>query len=224
MEYYFQSGLPEHLKQNAIAPNVGEVNYAWPFSYVKEVLDWIEKNNQILLSIYVFTKMNEELKFADYSWHYKGDRTKNRQENLINNLLSAKMFISALEQQGNFYYKVLFRNETKLDVLDKEFLDKATIHGGDITYSEDDALEIVDRCKEKGLKISNIDAFLIKDQFIQPTEYMPYNDSSYFDYPPNLYQERYRTKKNADKGHWQEAKQWIRDRANQGWTFEISYR
>ena len=224
MEYAFQSGLPEYIKQRAIALSVGIVNYAWPSLYVKDVLDWIENNNQILLSIYVFTKMNEKLQFANNTWHYKGNRNTNRKENLVNNLLSAKMFIGALEKQGNFYYEILFKNETKLDILDKEFLDKATIHRGDITYSEKDAFEIVDRCKEKGLKITNIDAFLIEDQFIQPTDYMPYNDSSYFDYPPDLYQERYHVSKNADTGHWQEAKQWIRDRANQGWTFEIYYR
>jgi hypothetical protein len=224
MEYPLQSGLPEYLKQRAITLGEGVVNYAWPSLYVKDVLDWIEINNHILLSVYVFTKVNEGLKFANNTWHYKGDRTKNRKENLVNNLLSAKVFISALEKQGNYYYEILFKNETKLQALDKEFLDKATIHRGDITYSEEDALEIVDRCKEENLKITYIEAYLITIRSIHPTDYMPYNDSSYFDYPPDLYQERYHVSKNADTGHWQEAKQWIRDRANQGWTFEIYYR
>jgi len=224
MEYFLQKGLPEYIKAEAM--KLGDSSsYAWPTSSIKEVIDWIEINNSILLSIYVFTLTTGHLKYNNLQWAYKGDRTKNREENIDTNLASARIFINNLNNQSKcYYFDILFQREQNMEELDQEFLDKAIIHGGDITYSEQDALDIIDRCRKKDLKITNIDAYLIEDDFIQPTDYRPYIGSAYDNYNPEKYYQRNGVHKNADIGHWQEAKRWISDRANQGWTFEINYK
>jgi hypothetical protein len=45
----------------------------------------------------------------------------------------------------------------------------------------------------------------------------------YDEFDPSEYFKIYHVKKNRDIGHWEEAKQYVRDRADNGWVFEISY-
>lgn len=106
----------------------------------------------------------------------------------------------------------------------EEFKDKAINHGGIYLFETIDAIAVIERCRELEKRILGIDAFEISGQYIQPMDYSDYSDANYEDLDPDKYYQRFHIKQNIDTGHWEKAKQFIRDRANKGWVFEIVYK
>ncbi|MEF2964205.1 colicin E5-related ribonuclease [Paenibacillus sp. M1] len=85
--------------------------------------------------------------------------------------------------------------------------DKAIIRGGISLFSTNDALELVQLCEDKNYNILGIDAFIITDTTTQPVmEHsvdFTYNSSS--------------------SGNWSEAKEFIQQKADYNFVFEIVY-
>jgi hypothetical protein len=227
MDYILQSGLPEHLKKTAIIREVSSGIYCWQKSEAKEVLNWIGVNNLIVLDIDVFIRFGEEMVYTGYRWCYQGNSTRSRKENLTINLDLAGKYIDDLAKQSDFFYEILFKSESSMDEIKREFFDRAVIHRGEITFKVEDALAIIDKCREKGRRIIGFEVFLIEKtengQTIRPMEYRPYSGKSYDGYNPEKYIATYHVNKNADAGHWEEAKQFIIDRASKGWVFRVAY-
>lgn len=110
-----------------------------------------------------------------------------------------------------------------MDTIIEEFKDKAIMHGEIYTFKSSDAIAIIQRCRKLGHKVYGIDAFEIKEPYIQPMDYSDYTGDAYKNYDPEKYYQKYHAKKNFDLGHWEEAIQFIKDRSNEGWYFEVVY-
>jgi hypothetical protein len=94
--------------------------------------------------------------------------------------------------------------------METEFHDKAIIQGKIFMYSPQSAITVVKRCRELNKFIYGLDAFKLWERSrIQPLmEYsIDYTSINYPKYDPKEYKRRCHVTKNADAGHWLEAKQ-----------------
>lgn len=100
--------------------------------------------------------------------------------------------------------------------IEKEFYKKAIIRGGLSFFRPCDALNVIERCHQLNKKILGIDAFIVKGKKYQPVmeQSIDYSDENYLKYQKSL---------NIDGGHWAEAKEFIQDRINTEYVFEIVY-
>jgi len=110
-----------------------------------------------------------------------------------------------------------------MDEIEKKFHDKAIIRGDEYLFPAQDALRVIESCFEKSKKIYGIDAFLITEHTMQIVDYIDYTTIGYKDFDELKYFSKYHVKKNSDAGHWLEAEQFIKDRVNNRWVFEIVY-
>jgi hypothetical protein len=95
-----------------------------------------------------------------------------------------------------------------MDVLKAEFLNVAVTHLDMIMYHPEDALRVINRCRELNRKILGIDAFIVDGEKIQPSLEHSIDFSI----------------KKSDKGFWSEAEEFIRQYMNEGFVFEIVYK
>lgn len=95
-----------------------------------------------------------------------------------------------------------------MDTLEIEFSNVAVTHLDMIMYRPKDALLLINRCKELNRKILGIDAFIVDGEKIQPSLEHSIDFSI----------------KKADNGFWKEAEEFIKDRINDGFVFEIVYK
>lgn len=91
-----------------------------------------------------------------------------------------------------------------MDLLEKEFGNKAIIRGGIYLYNTSDALEVIARCKELGLRILGIDSFKITSTTTQPilehsVEFM------------------------EKEGSWADATDFVTKRIDKGFVYEVVY-
>lgn len=96
-----------------------------------------------------------------------------------------------------------------MDIIEKEFLEKVIRRNNLFLYKKDDALVVIERCKQQNVWILGIDSFLISGDYIQP--FLEYSS----DYS------------NLDKKNdvWKVASQFIADmiKKNNELVFEIVY-
>lgn len=105
--------------------------------------------------------------------------------------------------------------------LDKEFVDKGILQGRTYVFRGEDALAIIEKCRQMKKMIYGIDAFRITDQITQIVDYTDYTNRAYQSFNDSQYYAKYHVKKNADSGHWEEAIHFVKDRMNAGYFFEI---
>ena len=55
-----------------------------------------------------------------------------------------------------------------MDLIEKEFRDRAIVRGGLYLFCPKDAVDVVRRCAELGIGIIGIDAFIVNESSIQP--------------------------------------------------------
>ncbi|MFZ7133300.1 MAG: hypothetical protein ACOWWR_13190 [Eubacteriales bacterium] len=110
-----------------------------------------------------------------------------------------------------------------MDKFEKNNHNEFVIRGKTKYYTAEGALEIISKCEKLNKKISGIEVLLITDKIIQSKDYIDYTAIYYKQYDPLEYQKKYHVKKNSTEGHWEEAIQFIKDRMNSGYFFEIGY-
>lgn len=114
----------------------------------------------------------------------------------------------------------------KLDNIEKQFKDTSIIHHNIFLFRPYDALAVIEKCRSLNKKIYGIDAFnLFENGKIQPVmeQSIDYTSKGYEYFDEFKYYSNYHIRKNCDVGHWDEAEQFIKDRINDKWVFEIVY-
>jgi hypothetical protein len=224
-EYIFQTGFPASFKKKGVVLyKTPPTTYAWKFEDVKQLFEWLTSEDYIVRSIDVFEMENKIPKFQHQSWIYIGDRTQSFEDSKKSNREQSFAFIEEVyAKNSNALFEVFFESPKSWDLIRIEFFNRAIISGGEWAYMPKDSPDIIDRCRQLGTKITGFDAFIIRPGFIQPQDMMSYYPETYDKIDPAEYLMTYHIKKNTDVGHWEEAKQWIRDRADNGWVFEIDY-
>ena len=96
-----------------------------------------------------------------------------------------------------------------MNILEKEFKDKVIIKAGILLFSADDAITLIGRCQQLGLKILGIDAFKVTANTTQPIlkhsiDYSKLNSK-------------------IKEDNWSIAKNFLKERKNLGLVFEIIY-
>jgi hypothetical protein len=222
---YFQQGLPEALEKKATVLMQDPITFAWKFEDIRPLFEWLTFEDNIIDSIYVFEIKNNVPAYIKNSWLYIGDRSNNFRDSKEYNRLQSLAYIENLhlKNPGDLLYDVLFESTEDWDEIRTEFFNRAIIAGGVLAYIPDHSLNIIERCRELGKKILAIEALIINNQYTQPQDDYILSGSMYDEFDPSEYLKIYHVKKNSDIGHWEEAKQYVRDRADNGWVFEIAY-
>jgi hypothetical protein len=120
-------------------------------------------------------------------------------------------------------FEVFFENVQDLDEIGIEFFNRAIISGGELAYCAEDSLDVIERCRQLGKKIIGIDAFILTRNVTQPQDYADYSEYMHYLFDPSQRTRRDIVVKPDDLGHWEEAKQFVKERASKGWVFEIDY-
>jgi hypothetical protein len=110
-----------------------------------------------------------------------------------------------------------------MDKILKEFESVAIHRRNEYFLDADNARLFVARCKEASVKLIGIESFLIDGPTIEPMDDIDYDSSTYQEFEPHWYYEKYHIQKDRDSGHWQESIQYVKDRKDTGWVFEFSY-
>jgi hypothetical protein len=226
-DYYFQKGLPKSLKEKAIIEDKStSVTYAWKYDDVKLLFEWLIREDHIVCSVFVMEMINSTLKYTKESWIYLGDRVGSFEESKNKNHFQSSEFVDNVNKKYNrdLFYRVDFESAKDWDKIRIEFFNGEINRGGELAYTAEDSLDVIDRCRQLGKKIVGIDAFIITKDFIQPQDYADYSEFMY-----KLSDMSHPIRTNIvvnpnDLGHWEEAKQFVKDRALKGWVFEIDYR
>jgi len=93
-----------------------------------------------------------------------------------------------------------------MDVIEKEFNNKAIIRGGIYLFNPSDALDVIKKCNELNMKILGIDSFKITERLTQPV----------LDHSIEF-------KVSGNDGNWLDAVKFVQERINEGLVFEIVY-
>jgi hypothetical protein len=109
------------------------------------------------------------------------------------------------------------------DEIMSEYDCKAVKYENEILFHEQDAIEIIKKCQELNRKILGIETFVLDPPYIEPMDDFDYTSIYYKNFDPEVYFTKYHICKNADLGHWAEATQFIKERSDRGWLFEIDY-
>ena len=113
-----------------------------------------------------------------------------------------------------------------MDEIEEEFQHIAIIRGKTYRYKPEDALAVLAKCRQLNKRILGLDAFIIGDHYTQPSmeHSTDYTGIDYDKKDEVEYYRKYHAPKNSDNGmHWTEAEQFIKDRINAGFVFEIVY-
>jgi hypothetical protein len=108
------------------------------------------------------------------------------------------------------------------DQIMKEFGKKALKNWGENLFYEQDAILLIQKCRELNIKILGVETFILNPPYTQPMDYFDYT-GDYDDFEPKEYEKKYHIKKYTDSGRWADAIQFVKDHAGQGWLFEIEY-
>jgi hypothetical protein len=109
------------------------------------------------------------------------------------------------------------------DEITREFEHKAIKDRNEILFREQDAIELIQRCRKLNKKILGIETFILDPPYIQPMDDFDYTSSDYDDFEPEAYYQKYHIRKYTDSGRWADAIQFVKDRFGRGWLFEIDY-
>jgi hypothetical protein len=223
-EYIFQTGFPKILRKKAVViDKKPRVLYAWKFEEATQLFEWLTAEDYIVHLVGVFEIIKKTPRFL-HEWIYVGDRTRDFDNSKKSNRSLAFEFMEkAHSTNASLLFQVFFESTKNWDIVRIEFFNRAIISGGEIAYAPEDSLDLIDRCRQLGKKILGFEAFIIRNDFIQPQDWISYYPDEYEPIDPEVYLKTYHIKKNTDIGHWEEAKQYVRDRADNGWVFEIAY-
>ncbi|WP_346353354.1 hypothetical protein [Azotosporobacter soli] len=94
-----------------------------------------------------------------------------------------------------------------MDLAEAKFLKKAIIRGGVHMYKASDAVEIISMCEQNRWAILGIDSFIVTKYQTRPLMNHTLDCSI----------------ARNENGYWYEAKQFVNDRVNRGYYFEIIY-
>ncbi len=112
-----------------------------------------------------------------------------------------------------------------MENIEKEFKNRGIRQGKKPYYyvfSAENALALIEKCHEINRIIYGIDVFRTKEAN-EIVDYIDYSAKYYELFNPIEYLRKFHIEKNKDSGHWEEAKQFIKDRMNSGYYFEIVY-
>jgi hypothetical protein len=208
-EYIFQKGLPESLTKKGIVINDSSMIYAWRFDDTTQLFEWLTKGDYVVLFVGVFEVTNGIPHFLDESWIHIGDRSKDLGQSKRVNRMAASAFIERMHMNGDrLLFEVLFESTKQWDEIRQEFFNREINRGGELAYFPQDSLDVIERCCQLGKRILGLEAFIINESFIQPQDYVAYAPRS--------------EGGTANGGRWQEATQFVLERADRGWVFEIS--
>jgi hypothetical protein len=110
-----------------------------------------------------------------------------------------------------------------VDEIIEEFKEKGILRARTYYFKANNALVIIQKCRILHKRILGIEAFIVAENITQVQEYIDYSSSSYDNMDESIYYSKFHVRKNSDAGHWLEAEQFIKDRINKGWLFEIVY-
>jgi hypothetical protein len=224
-DYIFQTGFPKFLRKKAVVINKKPPRtYAWKLEDTKQLFEWITVEDQVVLFVGVYEKTKKTLNFLQESWIHIGERTMDFEQSKKYNRSQAYAFIEkSSTANDNLLFQVYFESTINWNTIRIEFFNREINEGGELAYAPEDSLDVIERCRQFGKKILWLEAFIINNDYIQPQDYISYYPDEYDELEPDEYYKRYHIQKNSDTGHWEEAKQYIRDRAVYGWVFEINY-
>lgn len=94
-----------------------------------------------------------------------------------------------------------------MDLVEAKFLKKAIIRGGVHMYNAPDAIDVISMCEQHGWPIVGIDSFIVTENQTRPL----------IDHMLDCSVTR------NENGYWYEAKQFVKERADFGYYFEIVY-
>jgi hypothetical protein len=94
-----------------------------------------------------------------------------------------------------------------MDLVETEFLKKAVIRGGVHMYNAFDAIDVNSMCEQHGWQILGIDSFIITEHQTRPLMDHALDCSI----------------NKSENWYWYEAKQFVKERADLGYYFEIVY-
>jgi hypothetical protein len=110
-----------------------------------------------------------------------------------------------------------------MDKILEEFENKGVRQGPDYyIFHGNEAIAVIERCRELNRKIYGIDVFRTEEGN-EIVDYIDYTNIGYRDFDPARYFDEFHIEKDKDVGHWEEAKQFIKDRINSGYYFEVVY-
>jgi hypothetical protein len=222
--YIFQKGLPEEITNKGIVVMNGQI-LAWPYEETKEILAWLDQNQYV--PRYIFTHLTR-FQHPIPSSRYIGDRMKTIEENVKENLVKFSNFIddNNIKLGGNVLYVIYFQSLSNMDSVQKEFLNRSVIQGGEYLLRPYDAIDFVERCKELTLRILALEAFILYDNGgIQPDmgADMYYDDNYYSEIGAETYLAEYHINKNTDIGRWEEAKQFLKEKISSKYYYQVDY-
>lgn len=228
MQYIFQRDLPEYLLNKGF--NINKKDdislFAWHYKEAKQVLTWLSQNQYI--PRYISPRLPAGHKLYGSSF-YIGDRTKSIQENIKDNLLKFENFINVanLELGENIFYVLMFESLSHMSLLNQTFLNMAVIHGGEYLLKSEGTIGFIEKCKELGFTILALEAFLLYDDGrIQPDggSGMYYDNDYYLKVDDETYYAKYHIQHNADVGHWAAVKQFLTEKKDSKYYYEVHYK
>jgi hypothetical protein len=225
-ESFYQQGLPKILKNKAKAIKRNTLRLlAWKYADIHSLFEWLKDNDLIVNSIDVYEINNGTPVIRLDSWFYEGDHISSFENSKQKNRLGALEFIKDAEATKNkeLVFPVFFESTKEWDHLKIEFFNREINSAGVVAYLAEDGLDLIDRCYQDGRSIKAIEAFIINKRFIQPQDFISYSPDSYDRIDPDIYFKIYHIKKYTDAGHWEEAKEYIRNGGLRGWVFDIDY-
>jgi hypothetical protein len=110
-----------------------------------------------------------------------------------------------------------------MDDIIEEFKERGIFKARSYYFKANDALDIIQKCRILNKIIFGIDAFIITDRITQIIDYIDYSSSRYEIMDESIYYAKFHIRKNSDAGHWLEAEQFVKDRADRELFFEITH-
>jgi hypothetical protein len=214
--------IPSDLTSKAITIKNDPIIYAWSYPNIKELAFWIKANNYSILRVKAIPidfgppqfYSGHDFESSQLSWTYERNRNLPHENSKMKNFSEALKFIESTyaENGQNVVFVMQFDTENELNNVEKEFYEKGVYNFREIYLSDDDAIDMIKRYREKQQEISAIEAFCIEGRYIQPVGEILYDLGDQQSGPIN----------EKDKGHWIDAEKWLREVTSKGWLFVIS--
>ena len=107
------------------------------------------------------------------------------------------------------------------DDIGQEFKRKGILSGRTYLFKVEEALSIIAKCERTRRSIYGIDVLVVTDKTTQVVDYIDYSAPTYSKFDEAEHFEKHYIGKGNNEGHWAEARQFITNRMNKGFFFDI---